>query len=51
MLEFGLALLILSSSIGYAAWREFRNDNRRDAALLSTFAGSGGMIGAALWLS
>jgi uncharacterized membrane protein YfcA len=51
MLEFGLALLILSASIAYAAWREFRNDNRRDAALLGSFAGSGSLLGAVLCLS
>ncbi len=48
MSNYALAIGLIAAIVLYSAWREYANDNRRDAKLLAA-VGAGSMLTAA-WL-
>ena len=49
MSNYALAIGLIAAIVLHCAWREYTNDNRRDAKLLAAF-GAGGLLTAAAWL-
>ena len=50
MPDYALMLLIRAAPLLFCAWREFVNDNRRDARLLGAFGAGGMLAGGAILL-
>ena len=49
MSNYALAIGLIAAIVLYCAWREYANDNRRDAKLLAAI-GAGGVLTSAAWL-
>ena len=49
MSNYALSIGLIAAIVLHCAWREYANDNRRDAKLLAA-VGAGGMLTAAAWL-
>lgn len=50
MPDIAFMLVLVAAPMLFCAWREYVNDNRRDARLLATFGAGGMLAGAAVWL-
>jgi hypothetical protein len=49
--DFAFLVALLGGVVLLSAWREYANDNRRDAKLLAAFGAAGTLAGAAMWLA
>ena len=51
MLDYAFLFAALAAVILVGAWREYANDNRRDASLMAAFGTAGMVAGTALWFN
>lgn len=51
MSDYVFLIALLTTVILLGAWREYANDNRRDAKLLAAFGAGGTLASAAVWLA
>ena len=51
MTDYVFLIALLTAVILLGAWREYADDNRRDAKLLAAFGAGGTLASAAVWLA
>ena len=50
MPDFAFMLVLVATPMLFAAWREYVNDNRRDARLLAALGAGGLWAGGVVWI-